>query len=61
MRALFPKKNSIKQKCPNSVVIFINNASFAKSAYVMWPRSSTLWGMAFQPNKWLVPGMVGIG
>ncbi len=46
-------------KWPNSVVIFNSNATFGESAYV----GKMIYGvcMAFQPNKWLVPGMYGMG
>ncbi len=41
------------------MVIFINNSTtFAKSAYVGKIINGVR--MAFQPNKWLVPGMVGM-
>ncbi len=58
MRAPFPKKFIIKAIWPKSVVIFINNATFFKSAYV----GKIIYGlcMSIQPNKWLVPDMVGM-
>ncbi len=45
----FPKKYLVKQKCPNSEVLFINNTSisFAKSASVLlWARSSMGFGLS---------------
>ncbi len=43
MRALFPKKCVIQQKWPDSVVIFIGNATFAKRAYVCKTIYRVLW------------------
>ncbi len=63
MRAVFPKKCVIKTNWPNSVVIFINNGTFARRAHVgkiIYGVCPTL-GMSFQSFKWLVPGMVGMG
>ncbi len=36
--------------------VFINNATFAKKSC----GQSNLWGMPCQPNKWYVPGMLGM-
>ncbi len=40
------------------MVIFIDNATFAKNGSY---GEDHLWGMYFQSNKWLVPGMVSMG
>ncbi len=42
------------------MVIFLDNATFVKRAFV-GKIIYVLWGMEFQPNKWLVPGMDGVG
>ncbi len=39
--------------------MFIDKATFAKRAYV--GKIIYLWDVAFQPSKWLVPVMVGMG
>ncbi len=42
------------------MVIFINDVTFAKRLIMGFSGQDHLWVMAFQPNKWLVPGIAGV-